>query len=323
LLTIKALDGHEVDVDENAIVLVAGPYPHDVGPLSYVHGVARGVLVSPESPDALVARLGVNPPLAKLTRPDLTPVWVKASAVTSLRTPLAAEQQEKANTIVQVGPISQSVHEDLSTVRVIITAHLNINITVVGDTSDEWASSPASPHKRGEHPTETGALEERRQDGKPVSAFISYSHKDDRLRAELETHLKLLQRQRLLDVWTDRRIAPGSEWGGEIDENLQASELVLFLVSPDFVASDYCYDREMLTALQRHESGLARVIPIIVRDVDWHSAPFGKLQALPKDGRAIGRGNKSARDTMWRQVAEEIRRLITSDRLVAHEPLKR
>jgi hypothetical protein len=157
-------------------------------------------------------------------------------------------------------------------------------------------------------------LKELRGDDKPVRAFISYSHKDDRFRVELETHLKLLQRERLLDVWTDRRIPPGSEWNGQIDNNLRDSDLILLLVSPDFVASDYCYDREMSAALERHEVGLARVIPIIVRDVDWHSAPFGKLQALPSDGKVIGRGNKSARDRMWRQVAEEIRRLLTSER---------
>jgi len=87
MIVIRALDGIAVDVDEDTVTLVSGPYPHDVGAHTYVHGVERGVLVTAESAAALAARLGVNPPLAKLTRPNATPVWIKGSAVTTLRTP--------------------------------------------------------------------------------------------------------------------------------------------------------------------------------------------------------------------------------------------
>lgn len=143
-------------------------------------------------------------------------------------------------------------------------------------------------------------------------AFISYSHKDDMLRAELETHLKLLQRRKLLDTWTDRRITPGNEWKGEIDANLNGAELILLLVSADFIASDYCYDLEMTRALERHAAGSARVIPIIVRDVNWQSAPFAKLQALPKDGKAVAAKGKArlARDAAWKNVAEGIEKVL-------------
>jgi hypothetical protein len=68
---IKTVDGQDIDVNENLIVLIAGPYPHDVGPHTYVYGVTHGALVTGEPPDALVARLGINPPLAKLTRPGM------------------------------------------------------------------------------------------------------------------------------------------------------------------------------------------------------------------------------------------------------------
>jgi internalin A len=74
---------------------------------------------------------------------------------------------------------------------------------------------------------------------------------------------------------------------GKIDNNLEEADIILLLVSADFIASDYCYDIEMKRALERHESGEARVIPIIVRDVSWQSAPFGKLQALPINGKAV------------------------------------
>jgi hypothetical protein len=93
MLVVRALDGTDVSVDENAITLIAGPYPHDVGPHTHVHGIDRGVLVTAEDAAALVARVGVSPPLVRLTRPDLTPVWLKGSAVTALRAPLSTEQQ--------------------------------------------------------------------------------------------------------------------------------------------------------------------------------------------------------------------------------------
>ena len=89
------------------------------------------------------------------------------------------------------------------------------------------------------------------------------------------------------DVWHDRRIAPGQEWAGEIDDALEHADVVLLLVSADFLASDYCYDKEMTRALTRHEQGSARVVPVILRPCDWQSSPFGKLQALPLDGKPV------------------------------------
>ena len=118
------------------------------------------------------------------------------------------------------------------------------------------------------------ASDARQSVERPLQAFVSYSHKDDRLRAELETHLKLLQRTGALQLWTDRRITAGTEWKGEIDENLERADLILLLVSADFMNSDYCYDIELKRALERHEAKEARVVPIIVRKVAWHSGAF-------------------------------------------------
>ena len=121
----------------------------------------------------------------------------------------------------------------------------------------------------------------------PVKVFYSYSHKDEVLRNELEKHLTLLQRQGVIAGWYDRRISVGTEWSGEIDGHLRTAEVILLLVSTDFMASDYCYDIEMKLAMTRHEARGARVIPIILRPVDWKGAPFGKLQALPTDGKPV------------------------------------
>jgi hypothetical protein len=120
-----------------------------------------------------------------------------------------------------------------------------------------------------------------------IEVFFSYSHRDEALRDELATHLRLLERQGIIAGWHDRRIAPGGEWAGAIDARLQSARIILLLVSADFLASDYCYDVEVQQAMGRHDAGEARVIPVILRPVDWHSAPFGRLQALPKDGRPV------------------------------------
>jgi hypothetical protein len=142
----------------------------------------------------------------------------------------------------------------------------------------------------------------------PVEVFISYSHKDDRLREKLEAHLSLLRRQGFIAAWQDRRITAGREWAGAIDEHLERAAVILLLVSADFLASDYCYDREMTRALERHDAGEARVIPVILRPMDWHEAPFARLQALPKDGKPISKW--SPRDEGYQSVAAGIRKAV-------------
>jgi hypothetical protein len=122
MIAIRALDGTEVAVNEDVITLVAGPYPHDLGPHTYVHGVERGVLVTAEDAAALVARLGAHPPLAKLTRPDASPVWIKGSAVSEIRPPRATEQQAAGavRAVVVIGDLHQAVREAVQTAMSIL-----------------------------------------------------------------------------------------------------------------------------------------------------------------------------------------------------------
>src|SRR6201995_5026675 len=114
MIAIRALDGTEVAVNENTVTLVAGPYPHDPGQHTYVHGVDRGVLVTAENAAGLVARLGADPPLMKLTRRDGSPVWIKRSAVSEIRAPIATERQGRGavKAVVVIGDLRQAVRED-------------------------------------------------------------------------------------------------------------------------------------------------------------------------------------------------------------------
>jgi hypothetical protein len=138
--------------------------------------------------------------------------------------------------------------------------------------------------------------------------FCSYSHRDDRHRETLDLYLLLLQREGFISQWSDRQITPGQEWDKAIQENLEAADIILLLVSQDFLASSYAYEKEMLRAIERHDKGEARVIPVIVRPSDWHSAPFAKLQALPPAGKAVTLWKP--RDQAWLAVAQGIRKAV-------------
>jgi hypothetical protein len=120
-----------------------------------------------------------------------------------------------------------------------------------------------------------------------ATVFFSYTHVDEALRDQLEIHLAGLKRQGVIETWHDRRIAAGSHIDRTISRELEAADAILLLVSANFIASDYCYNREMRRALERHEAGDAQVIPVILRRCDWHGTPFGKLMATPKDGKPI------------------------------------
>src|SRR5256885_1566093 len=106
------------------------------------------------------------------------------------------------------------------------------------------------------------------QPTRPVRLFYSYAHKDEELRQELEKHLKMLKRHGLITEWHNRDISAGTDWKQEIDVHLNAADIILLLVSVDFIASDYCYSSEMKCALERYANGEARVIPILLRSVD-------------------------------------------------------
>ena len=153
---------------------------------------------------------------------------------------------------------------------------------------------------------------------RPAELFFSYAHRDEDLRNELAKHLTLLRRQGVLSEWHDRQITAGSEWVGAIDHHTNSADVVLLLISADFIASDYCYDIEMRRALERHASGEARVIPVILRAVEWTGAPFGHLQALPTDARPVT--SWSNRDEAFADVARGVRKAVTEIRAARPAP---
>jgi hypothetical protein len=120
-----------------------------------------------------------------------------------------------------------------------------------------------------------------------LNVFLSYVYKDEPLRDELVMHLNNLRWQGVIADWHERNIDLGKEWLREIDPHLDTAQIILLLVSPDFVNSDYCYSVEIKRALQRHEAGQACIVPIILRPVDWEDTPFAGLPALPTYGKPV------------------------------------
>lgn len=117
-----------------------------------------------------------------------------------------------------------------------------------------------------------------------ATLFFSHSHADEALRDQLEKHLSGLRRQGIITSWRDRRIDAGSDFADAINENLEKADIILLLVSPDFIAPEYCSEHEMKRALARQREGSARVIPVILRPCDWHGLEFGGLLATPTVG---------------------------------------
>ncbi|MBA2678002.1 MAG: toll/interleukin-1 receptor domain-containing protein, partial [Ktedonobacteraceae bacterium] len=156
--------------------------------------------------------------------------------------------------------------------------------------------------------------------GKVLKIFYSYAHRDKKLRDELAKHLSGLQRQGIIIGWHDGEIRAGSEWDVQLKKHLTLSDIILLLISADFMASEYCYGVEMKQALERHERGEAYILPILLRPTDIQGLPFALLQFLPRDGKSIvGRRDK---DDAFVEVAEALRNVITEiDRRLPSEPV--
>jgi internalin A len=166
----------------------------------------------------------------------------------------------------------------------------------------------------GERASASGARSPRDiERGRAARVFVSYSHRDERQLNELKTHLSPLERLKLIETWYDRRIVAGEDFGQKINENLESADIILLLISADFIASKYCYEIEMKRALERHAKGEARVVPVIVRKVNWKVIPeLSELEAVPKDGKPVH--DWPRKDTAWCDVSERVQAMLEAMR---------
>jgi hypothetical protein len=151
-----------------------------------------------------------------------------------------------------------------------------------------------------------------------IDAFISYSHKNLEILERLHTHLAVMNRERRFASWYDRNILAGGELDAIISEELQKCNLFIAIVSPDFLASNYCYDKEMKTAISLHDKGQIRIVPIIAEPCDWKNTPLRRFKALPVDGKPIA--DFPNINTALLEVVEELRRIADSISLKKTQP---
>jgi hypothetical protein len=152
-------------------------------------------------------------------------------------------------------------------------------------------------------------LQQTQDTNVPISVFYSYSHKDKAYQGKLKTHLSVMRRQGFISEFSDQDILPGQVWSDEINKNLKTADVILLLISPDFMESDYCYSIEMDYAIQRHDAGEAFIIPIILRPCEWKHSPLGKFQALPLRGKPVVRW--TPQDEAFNDIAQGIRKVVT------------
>lgn len=143
-------------------------------------------------------------------------------------------------------------------------------------------------------------------EGRRCRVFVSYARVDELHRARLEVHLKPLVRDGLIDVWSDQAVAAGADWERDIQHRLATADIVILLVTPDFVASEYCFELELPEVLRRHEEEGLCVLPVLVKSVDLVNLPIGRFQGLPTERWPISAWRDA--DEAWLQVARGVRK---------------
>jgi hypothetical protein len=149
----------------------------------------------------------------------------------------------------------------------------------------------------------------------PLEVFISYAPADEQYLLALESHLALLQRQRTIEPWHARKVSAGQDWRDVVDVRLETANIILLLVSSDFIASDHLYDVEVKRALERRVRGHALVVCVLLRSCDWESAPFGEFCVLPKNRKPISQWQD--RDAALTEVVKAIRGMVEPRRTSA------
>ena len=138
-----------------------------------------------------------------------------------------------------------------------------------------------------------------------LKVFLSYAHEDEAMKEQLDKNLIMLKRSNQIDVWEDRKITAGMEWDQSITKALAEADIILLLISTDFNNSEYIWNKELKTALERHEKNEARVIPVILRTCDWSQSPYAKLLALPVGAKPISSFPDA--DVAYTDIAKGIR----------------
>jgi hypothetical protein len=146
---------------------------------------------------------------------------------------------------------------------------------------------------------------------KKIKVFISYAHKDEEIKNELDAHLIGLKRSELIDVWNDRELIGGDVWDETIIAELKAADIIILLISVYFLNSKYIWEKEVAIAMERHKNKTARVIPVIAGSCDFGDMSFAKIQALPRNAAPIDSFTGGERARVYTEIAKSIKDVVT------------
>ncbi len=171
----------------------------------------------------------------------------------------------------------------------------------IQEIKDKLSGAASSPARTGSSPGQPGSAFPK------VKIFISYAHEDREWVNKLDKHLAVLKR-RYVESWTDSEILPGDSWNEEIRRKLNEADIILLMVSPDFLNSEFIYKEELPVAWSRHQAGNALVIPIILRPSSWELEEYASLQALPRSARPVAQWPNE--DEAFVDVVNGVRKVI-------------
>lgn len=144
----------------------------------------------------------------------------------------------------------------------------------------------------------------------PVKIFYSYAHEDEVLRDKLSTYLGVLRQNNKIEEWHDRKIKPGIDFNTEISGKLETADVILFLISEDFLNSDYCFGIEVNKAFELQKTQSVEIIPILLKPCLFEESRFSQLQIIPRDAKPIT--TSDSKEDTWTTVAREIRDIVNT-----------
>jgi TIR domain len=150
-----------------------------------------------------------------------------------------------------------------------------------------------------------------------IKVFVSYARADREFCRKLEDHLSPLKYSGKITIWQDQEIPAGADWEDQIHAHLNDADMILLLISSSFIASKYCWNKEVQTALERHKAGIARVIPILLKPALWQDTPLGQLQVLPTEAKPITQWHDQ--DAAFEDVARGIQKVVEHLRIKLRE----
>ncbi|MGB0840443.1 MAG: toll/interleukin-1 receptor domain-containing protein, partial [Chitinophagales bacterium] len=147
----------------------------------------------------------------------------------------------------------------------------------------------------------------RSEKERPCSIFVCYHSEDEVYKEALNKHLTPLVRLQKVTLWDKSYINAGEQYEDKIFQELEKANLVLCLISSDFIADDFCYSSQLKRILTAHKKGVQKIIPIKIRNARWQKLPLAQLKAFP-DKKWVGTNPKN--DDAWVEVVEGVERLI-------------